>query len=257
MSAFIPQTDLPSPTAPPETHDAISSVVAAAPSETLPAPWGPIRGRLSIVPEKFVQHFAPATHCLYEWTDYRIECPGADQMLVGTQMLEPEFPGCFIVRFGNHLGLAAIQPFARGRPLCPPWQVEVLSRKFPTPKTHLRFFSTLLKELFERAASLPFTISSMTRRSVVETLRPPTPLFMLHFLNQYGLQLTTALTTIRRSPHRQLVDHPDHVPLPEANAIDADVLLRLVYGNFQAKDSVLPMWVVVLIVFMCARLHAQ
>jgi predicted component of viral defense system (DUF524 family) len=183
--------------------------------------------RILPVPSHLAEALAPATHCFFEWTDYWVECPGADQLRAGNAWAERLSAQLFRVRFENRLGLAALQPFAGGQPVGEPVHVEVLSAKFPTPEEHLGLFRTLLDNLFTRAARLPFTFSAPTARGVVESLRPPTPLFVLHFLTQHGRELAMSLATVQGSPHRKLVDRPEYVPVAEASEVDADVLLRL------------------------------
>lgn len=180
------------------------------------------------IPPERQAHFAPAIGCLYEWQDYWIEYPGADDLQAGTESCLSPRPGLFVIRFENQLGLTALQPFADGRPLSPPCYVEVISPKLPSPTAHLRFYRALLDDLFARAARLPFTFSGPTARSVLEALRPPTPIFVLHFLYCFAFNLADALSIIQAAPHRKLRDFPDLVPLTEVVEADADVLLSIV-----------------------------
>ena len=138
--------------------------------------------------------------------------------------------GLFRYCFKNQLGLTTINAFTAGKPLGDPLHVEVISPKFPTLAEHIDFYRSLLNDLFTRAARLPFTISSDTSRSVTEALRPPTPLFTLHFLCQYAPTLRNALTMILAAPHRQLHDNPDLVSLAEVTEADADVLLDILHA---------------------------
>lgn len=181
------------------------------------------------VPPHLCRAFAPATRYVYEWMDYWLECPGADRLRADTMWIEPKVRDLFLLRFENRLGLTSVQAFDGDSPLGRPVYFEVLSRKFPYPGAHLRFFRTLLDDLFARAARLPFTIRGPTGRGVVEALRPPTPLFTLHFLCQYAPRLRTALTIIQAIPHRQLREQPTFVSLAEATEADADVLLSILH----------------------------
>jgi len=174
--------------------------------------------------------FAPATLCVREWTEYYVQCPGADRLSVGSEGAERVPQGPFRLRFENQLGLTSVQAYAQGRPLGKPLYLEVLSGKFPTPEEHLSFYRVLLDDLFIRAARLPLTFSGPTSRGVVEALRPPTPLFTLHFLCQYASALRRALTIIQAAPHRQLRDNPQRVPLAVATEADADVLLSILHN---------------------------
>ena len=190
------------------------------------------RSELQRIPAEISENFLPAKHYVFEWRNYWLECPGADHLRIGSRRVESiasELP-IFRLCFENQLGLAEIQPFFRSQPLAPPFYVEVISPKFPTLSDHLRFYHGLLDDLFARAARLPFTISSDTSRSVTEALRPPTPLFTLHFLCQYTSMLRYALTVILAAPHRQLHDNPDLVPLGEVTEANADVLLDILHA---------------------------
>ena len=169
----------------------------------------------------------PARIALYEWTDYIVEFHGADELRVGGHVIPP-LGGVFPLQFQNQLGLTTIQLFAGEFPLAPPTFVEVMSPKFPTVERHVAFLSSLLDDLFARAASLPFDISGMTTRSVSEASVPPTPLFTLHFLLQHQRDIADAIRIIEARPHRQLTDRPALVPIGTASEIDADVLLNVV-----------------------------
>ncbi|MBC8263355.1 MAG: DUF2357 domain-containing protein [Anaerolineales bacterium] len=185
------------------------------------------------IPPDLCGAFAPASHYLREWKDYWVEYPEAERLRAGTKWFDPVegvSRNLFRLRFENQIGLTMIQPFAGGHALSPPTYVEIVSSKFPTPAAHLNFFRTLLDDLFARAARLPFTFCGPTGRGVTEALRPPTPLFILHFLCQYAWALQTALTIIQAMPHRWLRDHPAFVPLAEAAEADADVLISILHA---------------------------
>ncbi len=192
--------------------------------------------RLKAVPADLAGRFAPATHCLYEWTSYWLDYPGADQVRIGDDLVRPVKGSLFEVRFENQLGLSQIQPLAGSTPLCPPLVVEVLSPKFPSPLAHLEFYSTLLDDLHLRASRLPFTFAAPTTRTARESLRPPTPLFTLHYLCAHALEINAAITGVLARPHRQLHDHPWFVALHQASEADADVLI----GILQSPEEWVP-----------------
>jgi uncharacterized protein len=182
------------------------------------------------IPADFRRAFAPAVCCLYEWQTYWLELPGVERLRVGGQESEPDHGDWFQLCFKNELGLARIQPFTSGRPLGPGLVVEVLSPKFNQPAIHLEFYQTLLADLFRRAVRLPFTINAKTERSVLEALRPPTPLFTLYYLNQYAAELEAALAVILATPHRLLTDEEALVRLEAVRQVDADVLLDVLHS---------------------------
>jgi len=121
---------------------------------------------------------------LRDWEAYYLSLPGATVLRVGPRLIPPIKPGSdvFLLKFENQLGLAEIQAMQAGRPVGPALKVEVISRKFPTLAAHKSFFQPLLDDLFARAARIPFTFSATTQQSTLEARRPPTPLFVLHFL---------------------------------------------------------------------------
>lgn len=188
---------------------------------------------IATIPPELADHFAPATWLLYEWTDYFVDAPGATHLRVGDHFFPSIREGFFSLRFENQLGRTTLQPYADRQPLTPALTVEVLSRKFVDAHAYHRFFSTLLDDLFLRAARLPFTFSALTSRSVTETLRPPSPLFAFHFLCQEAPALRVALATIQAAPHLVLGESPAYVPLHEAAEVGPEVLI----GVLQAPDS--------------------
>jgi len=188
------------------------------------------RNQPQLIPDSHLIALSPATYYLREWDEYLIEAPLADRVLFGSMEAECLTDGLFRYCFKNQLGLTTINAFTAGKPLGDPLQVEVISPKFPTLTEHIDFYRSLLNDLFTRAARLPFTISSDTSRSVTEALRPPTPLFTLHFLCQYAPTLRDALAIILAAPHRQLHDNPDLVSLAEVTEADADVLLGILHA---------------------------
>ncbi len=150
---------------------------------------------IELVPEEFRLMLAPATHCLREWANYWAECAGADVLRVGGDRVKVSH-GRFKVRFENQLGISQLQPYVGSQPLSEPLYVEVISPKFPTPSEHCAFYRRLLEDLFARAARIPFAASALTARGVTESLRPPSPLFVLDFLCCWGQMLRTALAAV-------------------------------------------------------------
>ena len=154
-----------------------------------------------------------STLWIYEWNDYWLKLPGVEKLRVGTLEIGPKLDGLFLLRFENQLGLAQLQPISGSGAVSDPVMVEVISNKFDTPQKHIIFLGALLNDLFQRVTRLPFTFSAETSRSVIEAMRPPTPLFTYHFLRHYSAELRTALAVILSSPHRLLVGEESYVPL--------------------------------------------
>ena len=182
------------------------------------------------IPDALRTALAPATHIMHEWRDYYLNWPDATSLRIGNTSMVPVVPGVFRVTFANSLGLTSLQPFRDGRPLAEPWRVEVISPKFPEPETHYRFFSTLLDDLFARAARLPFHFASPTSRGAGESLQPPSPLFVYHFLLQHGQQLRQALEIVRVAPHRVLIDQATYLPIGQVSEADPTVLIDIMHS---------------------------
>lgn len=181
------------------------------------------------IPPSYTERFAPAYLYTLEWQDLWVEVPGAERLQVGTRMLTPVRGSLFQLRFENAIGLTSIQAWAGSKPLCPPVPLAVLSPKFPTPEEHWRFLHALVDDLYKRATRLSFTIAAPTGYRVTESHRPPTPLFVLHFLLQYAFALEQALQRVMLSPHRELREEEYMAPLHEAEAADADTLLAIMH----------------------------
>lgn len=193
------------------------------------------------IPADLEGSFAPATVLLREWTTYWVRCPQADALRVGGDWASP-IGDLFQIRFENALGLVDFQPYSLGRPLFKPIYAEVLSRKIPSPERHLAFFRAVLDDLFARMTRLPFTLQAPTHRLVTESSRPPSPLFLYHFLCHYGHMLRTACAVLLARPHRALTDRPDYVAPHEVNEVDGETLLQILHaGEELAPALALPL----------------
>lgn len=191
------------------------------------------------IPALLENSFVPAKCCLYEWKDYWLELPEASRLLVGRTPIDPVGKThVFRLRFENQLGIARICPLDQyGRLTEPPLVVEVISIKTAPSgsesdlRAHVSFIDNLLNDLFVRAARLPFTISAPTGRGTVEALRPPTPLFTYHFLCQHKETIQQALNIILSDPYRLLSEHPERVPVFQAQEAGTDVMLEIVHNS--------------------------
>ena len=186
---------------------------------------------VALIPDELATRLAQARYVVYEWTDYWITYSGAEGIRMGDVWAEPIGEGIFRLRLENYVGLAELQPFAKGRPIGSTLHVEVLSPKFATLEAYYSFLTALLDDLFAHAVRLPFAISAPTARGVIASLQPPTPLFTFHFLRQHADELRYAWNFLRARPHRLLSDHPAMVPLTEDTEVDADVLLSTLHGE--------------------------
>lgn len=180
------------------------------------------------IPSEHSWRLSPARFCLYEWRDYYMDIPGADRIRIGDRWVYAIKGNVFLIRFENQLGLASIQAFNGNQPLGSTTHIEVISPKFPSVSTHLAFYSVLLEDLYSRASSLTFTVSAPTSRGVSESYLPPSPLFVFHFLCQFSPAIQESLKIIQSSPHQQLVDFSEKIPLAQAREADADVLINII-----------------------------
>lgn len=165
---------------------------------------------------------------LHEWAKYRLvaEPSAADRLSVWVnwQRHDRDLDGPFWpFAFQNQIGKSTIQVTLDDRPL-PPLTVEVLSNKFPTPTEHLAFYQSLLNDLIARSTRLPFTFHALTGHAVEEAPRPPSALFVYHFLRQHHDALGSALETVLRAPHRLLHQEEAIVPLAQVNAVNSAVI---------------------------------
>lgn len=179
------------------------------------------------IPDTLGHLFAPAVLWIKEWYEYWIELPGVDRLQVGTEEKQAEHGDWFRLHFENQLGLTQLQAITNNRHAGPAVFVEVISPKFDSLDSHYRFYKSLLDELFQRAARLPFSIQALTQRGIQEAVQPPTPLFTLHYLYQNGAELSTAMEIILANPHRLLVDEDALVGLAAVKSVDADVVLDI------------------------------
>jgi predicted component of viral defense system (DUF524 family) len=198
----------------------------ASPSEAFPVSGGRTHDVFA-VPVGLAVELTPARWCVYEWTEYRLTCAGADRLRVGSSWVYPKFPARFVIQFENQLGLTSITPYAGSTALGPTIHLEVLARKFAHPQQSVNFMMAILDDIFARQSSLPFETIAMTERRVRESHRPPNLLFTYHFFRRYSVELVRALQTILGRPHQRLTDDGVMVRLHEVRTLERESILRL------------------------------
>ena len=171
---------------------------------------------------------APSRFCVQEWRSLVVRGPAPLRVWLRSEPAANLYDDVVRDTFMNQIGRSIIQVQAAGKWL-PPMPLEILSTKRPTPLEHLTFYRALVNDLASRATQLPFTVSAPTGIPAGESPRPrpPSPLFVYHFLRQYHDHLITALTALLAEPHRLLTEEEDMVSLAQATEVDADVLLRI------------------------------
>lgn len=171
---------------------------------------------------------APSRFWVQEWRSLLVRGPAPLRVWLRSEPAANLYDDVVSDAFMNQIGRSVIRVQAAGKWL-PPLPLEILSTKRPTPLEHLTFYRALLDDLASRATQLPFTVSAPTGIPAGESPRPrpPSPLFVYHFLRQYHDHLIAALTALLAEPHRLLAEEENLVPLAQAAEADADVLLRI------------------------------
>ena len=192
----------------------------------------PLSEQLEPIPDYLLERFFPATHYLRERRPYSPAMLGVDELRVNDA--ERIYPSgkygdinFFNIFIQDSLGLTSIQPIRANLPAGEPLWVEVLCGKYPTPQKHFDFCQTIITDLFQNSANLPFNFSNQTQRGVKESQRPPSPIFTYHFLKQSLELFRGAIEIILSQPHRALCDQEELVMLHEASEVDGDVILSI------------------------------
>jgi predicted component of viral defense system (DUF524 family) len=170
----------------------------------------------------------PASHTLFEWTEYWFSVPGAKRVTASGVPLRQLPGGWFRLQLENQIGMLTLRAFDEANiQVTEPWHLLAISAKFPTIDEHERFYGELLDDLFHRLASLPFVVSSETTQQVREAMSPPEPLFALHFFTHEANRMQQALRTIQAMPHRTLESETHLVGLHAVSEIGIDSLLDI------------------------------
>lgn len=175
--------------------------------------------------------FAPAQYLVHEWREYAVQwkdgAPDHGQIeVVGLPARRFPLDGGVLFSFENQLGLARIEVHAGGTSI--PLTVEVLSYKYPSPEAYRAFYDSLVRQLSERAATLPFAAEAPTALRVRESTRPRSDLFAWHFLRQEASDILGALRIVLREPRRLLVSEDRDIDIDRASAMDPSGLTEVV-----------------------------
>lgn len=190
------------------------------------------RAEVSPIPEHVRRLVAPAEWTIYEWTEYQVSFTDTTHLRIGSQIVGPTFAtgdglSHFRLRFENELGYTTLQPLAGGKRSAPVLHIEVLARKFPSIDHSLAFMNGLLTDLFARGATLPFSVSRRTTRTIQDEQRAPNDLFAFHFFRHHHEELIRAVQAVLGAPHRVLSDRVEHVRVHEVKRIDNEALLHM------------------------------
>lgn len=208
-----------------ERMDSPETIVPDRPDLTSEPPLtGPYPGRIMPVPAHLRLELAPATWCIYEWTEYHGRFPGADRLRVGSQWLMPAIDDIFAITFANQLGLTSITPYCGERQVGDRLHLEVLATKFAGPDASIRFLRAILEDLFSRSTALPFLLSAPTGRRVRDAFRPPNLLFAFHFFRHHHDRLLRAVQAVLGHPHRMLSDEAAMVRVHQVRRIEPEAM---------------------------------
>jgi predicted component of viral defense system (DUF524 family) len=191
---------------------------------------------------------APASWILYEWTLYRASFPGADQLRIGSTILDADLiteqdvgqVGHFRIVFENQLGLTTIVPYRDDHPSGEPIRVEVIAGKFPNADHSVEFLLTTLADLFARGSALPFVTNATTNRGIRDAFQAPNNLFAFHFFRHRDQELLRAVQAVLGKPHRILADQPEMVRIHEVKRIESESLIRMLQGTARADTGPIP-----------------
>lgn len=185
--------------------------------------------------------FAPATWLIQEWGQYSLEAVGGERtphLVAGTLPNLRVAAGALLFQFENQLGLATFEiELANHRyKIC----LEVLSAKFPEPASHRTFFGRLVDDLQRWAPAIEFSVESATTFRTVESLRPPSDIFVWHFLRKHGSAIEEATETIVRQPRRELVQYERERRIGELQSISSRMLDAFVevLANYRKSPSI-------------------
>lgn len=179
------------------------------------------------LPDDLRTLFSPAQFGLYEWTDYFFHWPGADNLRVNDRSVAPLAPGVFRVHWENALGLVRLQPERDGQSLEAPLWAEILSPKFPTPEEHASLLRTVLGDLWQRAAFLPWSESGDTFRSHRTSRRAPSALQTLDWARRYGTELQRIFARLEAQPLRRMEARRHDVAPSHVHEMGASAFMAL------------------------------
>ena len=165
-----------------------------------------------------------APFLLTEWREILLKTPEGARVAFGGERAERLTTTLHRYTYRNRLGRSRVRVTLAGGRALPPLEIAVLSPKYPAPDAYLAFFERLLADLTARSVGFPFDIAAPTGWPVGEAVRPPTPLFLYHFLRRHADRLAAAVETVLAAPYRLLADEEAVVPLPQAATVDADVI---------------------------------
>ena len=165
-----------------------------------------------------------ASWLLTEWAEIVVEAPAGAAVTFGGEQAGQLTDTVWRYTYHNQVGRSTVRVTLADGHALPPLDVAVLSPKYPTATQYLHFFDALLSDLIARSVRLPFTIIAPTGWAIEESPRPPTLLFVYHFLRACSDELRWAVETVLGAPHRALAEEEVVVPLPQVSEVDAEVV---------------------------------
>lgn len=199
----------------------------------------PETARFLPVPSEVSHLVAPAEVGLFEWTDYHFQFPRADKLRVDGALVQKLAPGIWKVRWENSVGNARLIPLdERDRATEAPFEVEVLSPKFPTFDDHIAFFAGLWRELGSRFPPLLWNAwTQSTRRGASIEKGTPAAAETLDWLELWGEELEALGRALDRRPSLHQTREEWEAPLSEVRRIESGQLGTLLGGDWVKTAS--------------------
>lgn len=199
----------------------------------------PETARFLPVPAELAHLVAPAEVGLFEWTDYHFQFPGAEKLRVDGALVQKLAPGIWKVRWENSVGNARLIPLDEGeKAVEAPFEVEVLSPKFPSFEEHIAFFAGLWRELASRFPPLLWDARTQgTRRGSTVERGTPSAQETLDWLELWGEALESLGRALERRPSLHQTREEWEAPLSQVRRVESGQLGALLSGDWTRATS--------------------
>ncbi|RYX80856.1 hypothetical protein EON83_26830, partial [bacterium] len=199
----------------------------------------PETARFLPVPAELAHLVAPAEMGLFEWTDYHFQFPRAEKLRVDGASVQKLAAGIWKVRWENSVGNARLIPLnAEGKATEAPFEVEVLSPKFPSFENHITFFAGLWRELAARFPPLLWNASLQgTRRGALVERGMPSAAETLDWLELWGEALEALGRSLERRPSLHQTREEWEAPLAQVQRVDSGQLGALMSADWTRTAS--------------------
>lgn len=181
--------------------------------------------------EKYKEAGFPNKVLLQEWEDYRLKLKPDEEgarVFCGDVEVQRDEEGFYPLKFQNRLGRVLIKVKIGGKLINLP-EIEVVSSKlkYNEPESvffYPRFYINLVEDLKRELFTMPFYFYAPTHQTAVENLKPPSLLFIFHFLKQNYKRIIDAFNIVLNQPYKRLCDELIVVDISKAKMVDHDML---------------------------------